>query len=461
MKTPIQRALFALILLAGALYGVGALAQGVPPGVCTSDPTFDASTNTGIVSAIIDSIRDILYGTQGNGGVAQQLFHNITGANTGFNNGFFQALAAAVSLYIIIYGISFMLGIVQTTVVDFAMRVIKISVVALLVTPAAWNWFYGTVGVFFHEGADWLIATTLAFVATTGGGSGSPFALIDQAVAQALSAKMFVTLMATFTTGPYGLLIGLLMFVSLGTFVASLFQAIWVYLMALVVRAFLFGIAPIFIPMVLFSKTQHLFFNWLNQVVNTMLQPVFLFTFLSFFLMLMQAAMAKILGVPVCLVPGTGLFRGTPMDEQLWRFKVNDSPYGGAWGWNGPIDFPGVGFPINITDVLVFLILVQLAWRFNSVALNVAREISSAAMNLNMQGAFSSFLDPSQRFGFGKGGGLMGGKALTKPPSKPSGAAISGDKVANPPVSAVDKVKQQISKQVSPQTKGPQKPPGS
>lgn len=370
--------------------GGAAFAQVIPAGVCTTDPTFNISNSAGLVKAIIDSITNILYGP---GGVANTLFTSIT---TG--NGFFQAIASALALYIIIYGISFTLGIVQVTVVDFALRVVKFGVVMIFIQANAWEWFYGTVGMFFHQGANWLIGVAIAIAGGAGADPNNPFGMVDAAVAQALSPKMFVTFMATLTTGPYGLLIALLMLISIGTFVAALFQAIWVYLMALVVRAFLFGIAPVFIPMLLFSKTQHLFFNWLNQLVNTMLQPVFLFTFFSFFLTLIMVAMQNILKVSVCVMPGTGLFRGTPMDEQLWRFTVNGAPYGGAWGWNGPVDFPGMALPINIVDVLTFLLLVQLAWRFNSVAINVAKEISSASINLNMSGAFSSTLNPGQRF---------------------------------------------------------------
>ncbi len=419
--------------------GAPAFAQTIPPGVCTTDPTFNLSNNSGLISQIIGNITGMLYAPNG---VAATLFSNITQGN-----GFFQAIGSALALYVIIYSLSFMLGIVQVTVIDFAMRVIKMGVVMVFINSNAWDWFYNTAGVFFNQGADWLIGVSIGIALGAGAPVNpmAPFTMVDQAISQALSAKMFVTMMAVLTTGPYGMLIALLIFISLGTFVASLFQAIWVYLMALVVRAFLFGIAPIFVPMLLFSKTQHLFYNWLNQLVNTMLQPVFLFTFFSFFLQLMMAAMNSILQVPVCVMPGTGLFRGTPMDEQLWRFTVNGAPYGGAWGWNGPVDFPGQPFPIDITNVLMFLILVQLAWRFNSIALNVAREISSASMNLNMQGAFSNFLDPSQKFGSFGGAGKAASGAKN---AAAAGGAGAGGAAGNAAGGAVAEFKEQVKKQV-------------
>src|SRR6185436_2324103 len=100
--------------------------------------------------------------------------------------------------------------------------------------------------------------------------------------------KMAVTLMAIFGTFPYGPIIGLILLMALGSFLKALMNALWVYLMSLVMKTLLFALAPIFIPCILFTRTRHLFDGWLNQIVNATLQPILLFAFFAFFAILIR-----------------------------------------------------------------------------------------------------------------------------------------------------------------------------
>lgn len=422
----LQRIALLILLLGGVLLPSLSAAQQIPAGTCTSDPTFNISTSTFLITEITNSISCLLYGSLSSGctgvGVAEALFKSIA-ADTGMIN----TLSIAIALYIALYAIGFMLGMVQVTITDFLNRVVKLSIVGMLTTPVAWNWFYGTIGYFFKNGTDWLIGISTQIAVGVSADPSRPFLLIDAAINEAFSARMFVTLVATLFTGPYGLVMGLLLFLSLMTFVTAMMKALWVYLMSLVMRAFLFGLAPIFLPMLLFSRTQHLFFNWLNQLIYTMLAPTLLFTFFSFFLVLIRQAMQNILGLCVCYMPGTGLFRGSPMDEVWPRFCVNGAPYGGSWGWNGPAAFPGVPFPLDITNLIIFLILAQLAWRFNGIALNVAKEIASASMAMPMPQLSNPFAGLGS-FGGGGGGGAAAAAAAR---GARRGAAAQGGPAAS------------------------------
>jgi type IV secretory pathway VirB6-like protein len=376
------------ILLALGAFGLfflfPALAQAAaytPPGTCTNDAAFTYPHGLNIVSQITQQLNCILFGCPGITGVGQVLYVAITNS-FGFN----QLVRVALVLYIIFYGISFTLGMVQLTVLDFVNRMIKFGLMLYFLSPTSWGIFSVTVGQFFNEGTIWLINGIGGIV-----GSNDPFSVFDIAIGQTLSARMFVTLIAIFFSGPYGLIIGILLLMSLGTFVGAILQAVWVFLMSMVVRAFLFGLAPIFICCLLFSRTRHLFDGWLNQLVNATLQPVFLCTFFAFFAQLVLNAMNQILAVEVCYMPSQGLFRGTSFDMVMPRFTRNGQPYGGPIGWNDP-------FPVSIFDVLTFLLLTQLTWRFNGIVLNIAKEISAASTNLNMQGALGSMMNPGGIF---------------------------------------------------------------
>ena len=393
--------LFIFTVIAGMLIFPNMLHAAIPAGTCTTDPTFNVPTNINIIQTIVDNIQCILYGgpdCRGDGSVAKRLFTSI--ADGRLESSYSIIIMASASLFVIIFAISFMLGIIQLSLIEFTIRAVKFSVVALFVTTFAWDFFYNTVGVFFQNGTNWLIGRSVQIALGTipGLDPEKPFMMIDYAIATAFSAKMFVTVMAMLFTGQYGWLYFILMVLGLGSFIAALFQAVWIYLMSMVVRAFLFGLAPLFFPFLLFSRTRHLFDGWLNQLVNTMLQPVLLFTFFSFFVVLVQAAMENILKERVCYMPGAGLFDGLPSDVLLPRPTIDGHAYGGAWGWLGPVECPEnvtcKVFFVDLIDVVIFILLTQLAWRFNSIAINIAKEIAGVSTTFNIPGAFTNMLSP-------------------------------------------------------------------
>lgn len=367
---------------------------------CTNSPGFDIPDNLRVITTVVDNITCVLYGTSatvpcaGTTNVAESMFTKIS------NQISYKLLAQAVaSLFIIFFAISFMLGIVQLSIVEFTIRAFKISIILALATGGMWAFFYNTVGVFFQNGTNWLIARSVQIALGTipGINPNAPFELIDHAINLAFSAKMFVTIMAMLFTGPYGWLFFGLMVLGLGSFVSALFQAIWIYLMSMIVRAFLFGLAPIFFLFLLFNRTRHLFDGWLNQLVNSVLQPVLLFSFFSFFVVLVQASMENILETEACYMPGNSFLQGVPGDTVLPRLKVNGQIYTGRHDFEGPVDIdagPQDIFPIDLIDVLIFILLTQLAWRFNSVALNIAKEIAGVSTSFNTPGAFSEILSP-------------------------------------------------------------------
>lgn len=417
-------ALFALCLivftlLAGML-APEALAQGAPPGprhppgTCTSDPQFDIpyaaiTPGSGLISTIITDVKNVLAST------TASLFVGI-----GINPEYRSIVTTVITLYIMIYGLMFTFGMVQASVYDFFIRMIKIGVIF---------WLIGGIGIgslisifnrianFFNNGTDAIIAKVTQI--TVGGISApydpnTPFAILDSIIAHAVSAKMAVTILATFFTGPYGILFGILLLMSLGSFLKALFTAIWVYLMSLVLKTLLIGLGPIFIPMILFARTKPLFDGWLNQLVNASLQPIFLFIFFAFFASLIEASMLNILANPVCWTEWQDSVRGTPFAVHYWRFAIQDppgsgiwEPYGGLWTWEGnKVEGNTRPFPIDIMHILIFLMLAELAGRFNNVVTMIASDIAAASTNLaSMQGPGAEW--------FGGGQGRRGNLNLT------------------------------------------------
>lgn len=426
-------------VLAGAIPGVPLNAQ--PDGACTNSPQYaipPVAPGDGLVSTIITNIQNIL------NNVAQLMFTSIT-----VDSGFTDAVRALLTLYIAVYGILFTFGMVQLTLYDFVIRMIKIGIIVALISPGAWAFFNGTVVTFFNQGTDDLI-TQFSSIAVGGVAAPPglpPFAVLDDAVSKAVSAKMAITLMAIFATGPYGIIIGLILVMALGSFMKSMLNALWVYMMSLVLKTLLFGMAPIFLCCLLFNRTRHLFDGWLNQIINASLQPVLLFAFFAFFAKLIEASLNNILTIPVCWTEWAETLRGTPFSQHFWRFTQWDAalgtymPYGGQWSFTGAEAAVGAlapppVFPIDIMTIFILWIIVELAGRFNHIVIEIAKDLAGAATHLgNFSGGlgewFSSLGNTPGFGGGGRPGGGVGGApgmlpGIPRAPAPIPGGATSG-----------------------------------
>jgi type IV secretory pathway VirB6-like protein len=410
-----------LWLVSSQLAFAAAPPPAVPHGTCTTDPTFNITGpgTGGLISTVMMNIRTVLDSVT-------SAMYNAIALDTGFR----ESISIAASLYVSFYGIMFMFGMVQISLFDFVIRMIKVGLIALLFSGASWAWFGdvsqpngGIVIKFFNSGTDDFINALSAYVlGLPAPPSGSPaFAPIDTALSKAISAKMAVTLLATFFTMPYGPIFGLLMALSLGTFVRAIMNAAMVYLMSLILKSLLFGIAPIFLSFILFNRTRHLFDGWLNQVVNATLQPILLFTFFGFFVKLIEVCIDNLLVTPVCWTEWNESLRGSPFAVHFWRFATCDGggtcePYGGKYSFDGPTTQSGSGtggpiFPIDILGVLVLVMLADLCARFNAVVISIASDLAGASTRLDemMQGAMGDWFNKVGRHKGADGGGLGGG----------------------------------------------------
>jgi type IV secretory pathway VirB6-like protein len=428
---------------AGALPGVPVTDQ--PDGTCTNSPQYNIppmAPGAGLISTIVTNIRNILTN------VSQLMFVSIT-----VDAGFVDMVRGLLTLYIAVYGILFTFGMVQATMYDFVIRMIKIGIIVALISPGAWNFFNNTVVVFFNNGTDELInqfsAIAVGGVAVPPGFP--PFAVLDDAVSKAVSAKMAITLMAIFATGPYGAIIGLLLVMALGSFMKSMLNALWVYMMSLVLKTLLFGMAPLFLCCLLFNRTRHLFDGWLNQIVNASLQPVLLFAFFAFFAKLIEACLNNVLAIPVCWTEWAESIRGTPFSQHFWRFASWDAdigtwmPYGGQWTFTGA-EGGGPAFPIDIMTILILLILAELAGRFNHIVIEIAKDIAGAATHLgNFSGGIGEWFSSVGAGAGGAAGGRMlpaiGGRATGARPG-PGGIGAGGEMYASNNLSNLERARQ-------------------
>lgn len=366
-------------------------------GSCTNDPKYNTVATGGVITAIVNEIKGD--GTAANQGIignaAKALFEGVTG-----NSAARGAMYAAVTLYVMIYGIMVTFGMVNATFGELLVRAVKIGLVMGLFSATGWTFFSEYVVKFFNDGTDNLIQAmtniTAGLDATTG--SKSTFAVMDKTLATALSIKTVSAISSAFTggMGAIGFMLGGLMLMAMWNYLGAVLQAMWIYLMSLVAKALLFGLAPIFITCIMFQRTKQLFDGWLSQLINYSLQPIFLFAFLGFYAKLIEGAMQALFKTNFCWGCVYSLPIGciSGFKPQIGG-KIIDGLNISAAGMTVPsasgvdVTIPWSQFPISVVDVLIFYLLANIAWRYCDVVVRLAQEIAGSSVYLtNMTGAF-------------------------------------------------------------------------
>lgn len=365
--------------------------------LCTNDEKFatfdpasadpDAPSAKGMITEIVEKIKFKISGNPDGAtpeekqGIGEKLYKNIIK-----NTGFLGTVRAAIVLFIVIQAILFMGGIVEMRYHDFIIRLVKIGILSALLSSSSWDYFNGTVVHFFNNGTDDIIKKVtengLGFTGGGGDSSTQTFTVLDVAIGKIISSKMFAILMSTFTTGPYGMILGLMLMTSIFVFLKAILTAMWVYVMSLAMKTLLFGLAPIFIACILFSNTRYLFDGWLNQVINASLQPILLFMFLIFFMKLMDSSIDTLMAHDVCWTGMPEGWRGSPFDFFFWRFAEADPEDAKKIIPNNKEFNLNEKFPIDVMAILVFLILAEMSGRFTSVIIQISSQIANATTNL-------------------------------------------------------------------------------
>lgn len=368
----------------------------------------------GLLSEIYLYIKEIVEGA------TEKLFYAFTDSEA-----YQHAVGGTIVLMIAIFGVAFTIGVMQASFGQVLVRLVKIGIIFTLISPGGWEFFSETMARFFTEGTDDLIKGVIAIgTGVTPPPDATPFYQFDKLAEFIIQPDTLVAILGSlFNGGPFGAVMGGMMIISTWGFVMLLLKSLQHYAIAFVARTLLLGLAPIFFVFLLFEKTKNLFMSWLNAIITLSLKPILLFTFLSFFLVLIETAARDMFSAELCWSEFAST-EGTENKRAFWRFvdPETGATINSAMTWEGAIDcmLSGKGecpeFPINILDMLSFLILVYLATRFADSIERIANELGNAFVALDTHGRLDQFLREQGR----GGGGLLGGR-INAPAERPRG----------------------------------------
>ncbi len=396
-----------------------------------------------IISRVVSQINQVL------DGAAATFFEGIrqSGLNTIFS--------AMLTLYIAIYGIMFMIGAVQVSGWDVFVRLFKIALISIIISDAGFDFFRDYIGAFFREGIDGLIAESTRIMVQSlgqitflsdgsinnqgyvienyGGATNNVFMPIDVLLGQVISPRSLAVISAALTASPggWGLsYLGIFVFAMI-FLIAAIAKAVWIYLMSLLVTAFLFGLAPVFFLFLLFNRTQNIFQKWLDMIVNFSLQPLFVLVFFGLFAEIMRQGMTSMLNIPACLT-FTEAGQGNPNGQYQWTFATLQNGVATAvqcittsTGISGQ---PGTESEAlcaqlntmisdNFVELLIFMLLAYICWNFFSFATNLAQSITGTFINLdNIRGFLHGLGDSAIGSAKQSIGQAIGQQILPSPP---------------------------------------------
>jgi type IV secretion system protein VirB6 len=238
---------------------------------------------------------------------SQTIFKNMTcyqaGADTSASCvNFFNYIKGMLTLYIMIYGALFLLGIVQISQLDLVIRVIKIAIVAGLMNERTFDLFNNYVFDFVTGFSDQIISNMAGYSLFTSTGTiTNPFTFLDALMSKILFSKTFMgQLLALIAMGMSGILYFIIIFIALIIVIITALRAVAVYLMAFMAIAVLIGLAPLFLTFMLFEFTKYLFDNWVKFTFRYMLEPTVLMAGIIILTQLFTIYLDFAVGYSVC-----------------------------------------------------------------------------------------------------------------------------------------------------------------
>ncbi|MFV9951684.1 MAG: type IV secretion system protein [Rickettsia conorii subsp. raoultii] len=274
---------------------------------------------------LTDLIKGVLFGKDG---IIKKTYQQIIDTS-----GYRMSVSAILTLYIMFTGFSFLIGNINLTHVELIVRILKVSIVSILLsTDKAWTFFHDYLFVFFIDGVQQILQI-INEASATGPGSQSLLGLL---ISPQTLSKLFSLLFVDWL----GFIYIILYLIALYFIFFLIFKATIIYLTALITIGMIIIMGPIFICFMLFNITRSLFENWLRQLISYALQPIILFAGIAFISMIIRTEIYSTLGFAVCKhdFPNLG-----PINEIFGSFLENIDPSLGhsIFYWWFPVPMKG------------------------------------------------------------------------------------------------------------------------
>ncbi|WP_408067711.1 type IV secretion system protein [Wolbachia pipientis] len=237
---------------------------------------------------------------------AQAIFQNIAEKSTSFHNFVLSLLV----LFIVISSLLYLFGMIRETKHDMLIRMMKITLVIVLISPGSFRFFYDHFLVLFVKGLEQLISIITNFAPNMNTGGNSNVAQGNEAKLFSFMEDMFNKFFAYSVWKKFAAFLHYQMWASL-LMIPAIFIGIVLYFLLCMYAyiiflsgfmgiAFLVAIMPLFLISILFSPLKSLFEGWIKFCISFCLQSIMIFTLLSLLAAMIMNTFYKQLGFTVC-----------------------------------------------------------------------------------------------------------------------------------------------------------------
>ncbi|WP_264375817.1 TrbL/VirB6 family protein [Wolbachia endosymbiont (group B) of Sphaerophoria taeniata] len=237
---------------------------------------------------------------------AQAIFQNIAEKSTSFHNFVLSLLV----LFIVISSLLYLFGMIRETKHDMLIRMMKITLVIVLISPGSFRFFYDHFLVLFVKGLEQLISIITNFAPNMNTGGNSNVAQGNEAKLFSFMEDMFNKFFAYSVWKKFAAFLHYQMWASL-LMIPAIFVGIVLYFLLCMYAyiiflsgfmgiAFLVAIMPLFLISILFSPLKSLFEGWIKFCISFCLQSIMIFTLLSLLAAMIMNTFYKQLGFTVC-----------------------------------------------------------------------------------------------------------------------------------------------------------------
>ncbi len=338
-------------------------------------------------------------------GVVQTMYTKLIGNSATGGTVFSDAVRASMLLYVILYSMRFMLGMVEDAQREFIIKILQIAILQQMLAPSSWEFFNNNLFSIFINGTNELIAaiagqfmgfgaeslvdpiTGKVITDTVGApvvpNNINPFAFVDITISRFFSHETWIKIAGLLFGSILGPVYILVIIFGMGYYIMAVLTALILYLLCIIGMGLQIMVAPIFISFLLFKRTKVLFDKWINYLLAYLAQPVFVFTALSIFNVFIYSAIYNLLHYDVCWQ----CILQYEADWYLFSFTLCFFKfYLPSGGYNlGSL-------PIQFFVIIIFVILTSAMYAFNSWMAKLATDITLGASAANLAALASSTL---------------------------------------------------------------------
>lgn len=184
-------------------------------------------------------------------------------------------IKVSLVLYVIFFGIYFLIGAVEIKAKDLLSRIVKIAFVSALFTENSWNFFNDYIFVFFVSGINQL----MGWVTGVTSSQGNVFGFIDPIFNRYTDPNMWFVLLVELLYLPLTLFV-ILAVIGMLQYLRAILEVIVGYCMSFLIISVLIALGPFFITLILFERTKSMFYNWISLMFSYTVQPTLLLMFI-------------------------------------------------------------------------------------------------------------------------------------------------------------------------------------